>query len=162
MTVRLKRYGLTENDNLEYSTYCRRSENGACGFYMRRFSGWIPAINALSLERMCRPKNRKPESAPESAREEKTAICSCLFVYTIAGYKRNRIERRRETKMGEAFYREFREFIRKYRTREAREKALRTMKSEKILQFSRCCKKIHEAFYYARFAQEAAIREGQG
>ena len=64
--------------------------------------------------------------------------------------------------MGEAFYREFREFMRKYRTREAREMALRTMKSETILQFSRCCRKIQDAFYYARFAQEAEIREGHG
>jgi len=64
--------------------------------------------------------------------------------------------------MGEAFYKEIKEFMRKYRTREAREKALRTMKSEKILQLSRSCKKIQDAFYYARFAQEAALREGQG
>ena len=35
--------------------------------------------------------------------------------------------------MGEAFYKEMKEFLQKYKTREAREKALRTMKSEKIL-----------------------------
>jgi hypothetical protein len=64
--------------------------------------------------------------------------------------------------MGEAFYKEMKEFLQKYKTREAREKALRTMKSEKILQLSRSCKAIQDAFYYARFAQEAALREGQG
>ncbi len=60
--------------------------------------------------------------------------------------------------MGEKFYRELDEFEAKYPTREEREAALRTMSAEKILQLARCCGKLQDAFWFARFAQEAADR----
>jgi thiazole synthase ThiGH ThiG subunit len=61
--------------------------------------------------------------------------------------------------MGEAFYRAITEFRRKYVTREEQEKALREMSADQIMQLSRSCKSFQEACYYARLAQEAAIRE---
>ena len=61
--------------------------------------------------------------------------------------------------MGEAFYKAITEFRRKYVTREEQEKALREMSADQIMQLSRSCASFQEACYYARFAQEAAIRE---
>lgn len=61
--------------------------------------------------------------------------------------------------MGEAFYKAITEFHRKYVTREEQEKALREMSADQIMQLSRSCVGFQEACYYARFAQEAAIRE---
>lgn len=62
--------------------------------------------------------------------------------------------------MGEKFYRELNEFRAKYPTREEQEAVLRTMSAEKILQLSRSCGTLQGAIYYARFAQEAAERNG--
>ena len=62
--------------------------------------------------------------------------------------------------MGEKFYRDISEFQAKYPTREEREKALRTMSAEKIMQLARSSGTIQGACYYARFAQEAADRAG--
>ncbi len=61
--------------------------------------------------------------------------------------------------MGEAFYKAITEFQRKYATKEEQEKALREMSADQIMQLSRSCVGFQEACYYARFAQEAAIRE---
>jgi hypothetical protein len=44
-------------------------------------------------------------------------------------------------------------------TKEEKEKALRGMSADQIMQLSRSCGSFQEACYYARFAQEAAIRE---
>ena len=64
-----------------------------------------------------------------------------------------------ETAMGERFYRELNEFRAKYPTRRAKEKALRTMKAEEIIQLARSCTSIQEACWYATFAQAAAERD---
>ena len=60
--------------------------------------------------------------------------------------------------MGEKFYRDLDEFQAKYLNQEERERALRTMSAEKILQLARSCSTLQGAFYYARFAQAAAER----
>ena len=64
-----------------------------------------------------------------------------------------------EKTMGERFYREYNEFRTKYPTRRAKEKALRSMKAEEIIQLARSCPDIREACWYATFAQAAAERE---
>ena len=61
--------------------------------------------------------------------------------------------------MGERFYKELNEFRVKYPTRRAKEKALRAMKAEEIIQLARSCPDIREACWYATFAQAAAERE---
>ena len=61
--------------------------------------------------------------------------------------------------MGEAFYKAIMEFQRKYATKEEQEKALREMSADQIMQLSRSCASFQGACYFARFAQEAEIRE---
>ena len=62
--------------------------------------------------------------------------------------------------MGEKFYMDLDEFQAKYPTQEMRDKQLRKMSAEKILQLSRACGTLQGAIYYARFAQAAADRNG--
>lgn len=61
--------------------------------------------------------------------------------------------------MGEKFFKDVFEFQKKYPTQEEREKALQKMSSDEIMQLSRSCGTVQGACYYARFAQQAAIRE---
>ena len=64
--------------------------------------------------------------------------------------------------MGELFYKALSDFQKKYPGREEQEKALARMSSDEILQLARSAGTVREACRYARFAQEAELRERNG
>lgn len=61
--------------------------------------------------------------------------------------------------MGELFYKALADFQKKYPTPEEQEKALDSMSADEIMQLARSAATVQDACRYARFAQEAVIRE---
>ena len=57
--------------------------------------------------------------------------------------------------MGESFYRPLNEFRSKYPGKAEKERALRTMGAEEIMQLARACATVQEACWYAQYAEMA-------